>query len=863
MTRFPASALLLCCLPALALVGSACDSGGDDGMGPPPPSATVTFTTPAPTLSQGDTLTVVATASDGSSVIYSSADNAVATVTAAGKVLGVGAGTATITAAASGATATLVVTVQALTPSLSIGAITRNGQPVDPSQLSGAVVVEVSYEVGNAFDGEIVLFLDSLPVGRAPLNGGAGPALSAAGDALGGMAAFRNVTQGVQEVPISISSLNVEQLQGGGVSVTDLISNGPAVLGGQLQVNGGGVGTPASGTAVGIANQPAAYVHLRGLSTQGTNGETVFAPTALDGIYLPRGDGRTLRALDIDIESIEVVRGPQGTLRYGSQASGGVVNVTLDSSRSWTQGGNAVGGIASQRRITGVTAFYTDNTSQSVQLINGLPGLQAPLQGTDAYWDLAGAEHIAYGTQVLPSQTFYVRSGIDFEGYAEASGFGWTGSSPTIQDIGWESSLQCDWRMGPTLSALVPVANSDALTEGQAQFARIDCSGALNTTQIAVGNRWYGDFTPPTGQLLVGANYLKDLDINPTGKSLAFTGTDNLSGFDDLSLSLALRYTTSSGTSFLAGSDDGQGGANLDHVSLTTSGRYGSLGSDAGYYSLDWSYADKGGTLSPRYSLKYTWDLDFPTASIGQTPSSGTAGQELEFTWSLSDAFDLRSSRAWLRYDAQTAIGSLPEVVGQPYDNQWTTQVSGSWKAPLIGSYRTMTNGVGPSGTSLRPEAIYAGGFDAGGNSTYAWEDVSGRYTTVGMEVWKMNAYDWLSLNVGAFTIQAENDTRTVEVEARTAGTPIATVAQLYARQPSAPGDMRWVMFPVSDMVPITVQDNGGWYQEFANPVLDTGKYPLDGTVGALELFAFLFDKDYNVLGSTPKQFTVAPGGGN
>ena len=109
-------------------------------------------------------------------------------------------------------------------------------------------------------------------------------------------------------------------------------------------------------------------VTLRGV---GTNVDSaVVQPTVamyVDGIYLPRADMATMRAVDLD--RVEVLRGPQGTL-YGRNATGGAIN--LISSPPSDVFGAGVTATAGSRSAYGANAYLTGPLA---------PGLNVRLSG--------------------------------------------------------------------------------------------------------------------------------------------------------------------------------------------------------------------------------------------------------------------------------------------------------------------------------------------------------------------------------------------------------------------------------------------------------------------------------------------------
>jgi iron complex outermembrane recepter protein len=117
--------------------------------------------------------------------------------------------------------------------------------------------------------------------------------------------------QNLQEVPIAVSAFSAAELENRGVTETlDLIQYVPNLFG-------------SNNTGLGSAN---AY-YLRGLG----NTETIatFDPpvgTYIDDVYISRQNANNFGFFDV--ERVEVLRGPQGTL-FGRNTTGGAVNVIL------------------------------------------------------------------------------------------------------------------------------------------------------------------------------------------------------------------------------------------------------------------------------------------------------------------------------------------------------------------------------------------------------------------------------------------------------------------------------------------------------------------------------------------------------
>ena len=117
--------------------------------------------------------------------------------------------------------------------------------------------------------------------------------------------------ESVQDVPIAISAFNQEELETRGVSsALEVAQFVPNLVG-------------LNNTGLGTAN---AY-YLRGIGN--TESIATFDPpigTYVDDIYLSRQNANNLSFFDV--ERVEVLRGPQGTL-FGRNTTGGAVNVFL------------------------------------------------------------------------------------------------------------------------------------------------------------------------------------------------------------------------------------------------------------------------------------------------------------------------------------------------------------------------------------------------------------------------------------------------------------------------------------------------------------------------------------------------------
>ncbi len=123
----------------------------------------------------------------------------------------------------------------------------------------------------------------------------------------------------LEDTPVSVTALNEDLLREAGVTRLDEIRE----LVPNLTIR-----TARSGQDT--------IVQIRGIGT--ATGEVVFDPGVgiyVDGVFLPRSLGGLIDVLDV--EQIEVLRGPQGTL-FGKNTVGGAINVTTIKPREEFEG---------------------------------------------------------------------------------------------------------------------------------------------------------------------------------------------------------------------------------------------------------------------------------------------------------------------------------------------------------------------------------------------------------------------------------------------------------------------------------------------------------------------------------------------
>ena len=152
-----------------------------------------------------------------------------------------------------------------------------------------------------------------LPLAVACMTIGATPlALDAAEQRASGLieevvVTARKRAESIQETPVAVTAITGDSLREQGILAAEELSKSVP----SLQIN----------------NSTSPQIFIRGIGQRAPFAR--FDPSVsvyLDGIFIPRPDGQLLDTIDVD--SVQVLRGPQGTL-FGKNNTGGALVFTL------------------------------------------------------------------------------------------------------------------------------------------------------------------------------------------------------------------------------------------------------------------------------------------------------------------------------------------------------------------------------------------------------------------------------------------------------------------------------------------------------------------------------------------------------
>ena len=115
-------------------------------------------------------------------------------------------------------------------------------------------------------------------------------------------------SESLQEVPIAVTAMNQREIEQAGI----------------VNIEGIALRTPGFSMGAYSAAQPLLFIRGIGSNERGAGGGETSVAMFVDNVYMNRASGQGTEMFDL--ESIEVLRGPQGTL-WGKNATAGVINV--------------------------------------------------------------------------------------------------------------------------------------------------------------------------------------------------------------------------------------------------------------------------------------------------------------------------------------------------------------------------------------------------------------------------------------------------------------------------------------------------------------------------------------------------------
>ena len=207
----------------------------------------------------------------------------------------------------------------------------------------------------------------------------------------------------LQDAPLAVSAFSGSQLDRQGVNDAIGLNNIVPNL---------NVATEGARDAV--------FINIRGISqTERRNAADPTTAFYVDGAYVPRMSG--INAYFYDVERIEVLRGPQGTL-YGRNSTSGVVNVITNKPDTEAVGGNidvTLGNYNWAQFRGALNIPFSDTVAARFAFIrNSRDGYRdnAPAEDGDDADDLGVRGHLAWNigedTDLLLSADYYQRKGV-------------------------------------------------------------------------------------------------------------------------------------------------------------------------------------------------------------------------------------------------------------------------------------------------------------------------------------------------------------------------------------------------------------------------------------------------------------------
>ena len=428
----------------------------------------------------------------------------------------------------------------------------------------------------------------------------------------------------LQDTPLSIVAMTPETVEAKGIEDLEDLSHFTP----NLSI------TPSRGGG----NNSAQFV-IRGIGGGGgTTGERGVG-LYIDGIYMPRTSGAVLRVLDID--RIEILRGPQGTL-FGRNSTGGAIRIFSKQPTDHAEG-----------YIRGTLG--TLDRHDLVAMVNLPVGEGLAIRAQGAYLDQGG--FVSRGTEMLGAQRDIIgRLQARYEG---GSGFHATlGFLYSNSEANGTPNVMTEFDMRPGIEGYVQGNYGDWINDafkaaGQAPLAPYNdpriVKNDFTTTDICLMDDFNPDYDPACNQNLVSDYWQADLNI----------GVD---------LSDTVRVSSVSGYAQLrhSGTSDYQG------LGMETRGE--NVSSDVFYQELQLNAALFGEALDVVTGANYFHEKSFaPNHLVTRrgtsaypanpgTPPDGDAGLFRladTFTEQRSDSYGLFLSATWHVTDRLNVTGGL------------------------------------------------------------------------------------------------------------------------------------------------------------------------------------------------------------
>ena len=296
-------------------------------------------------------------------------------------------------------------------------------------------------------------------------------------------------SQNALDVPISLAAFGPEALENMGINSTQDLTT--AVPGLNFSVQG-------------LFAQPV----IRGISTQGSTGTDSSVAMYIDGVYMPTPAGALFELSDV--EGIEVLKGPQGTL-YGRNASGGAILVKSRSPSFDPNGELAVGyGRFDERKLSTFVTGPVGGDSMAASFAGYYRARDAYIDDLLRGGKVAEIESYAYRAKLLAQVSDNARFTL--------SGYRTLTDDPT--------AYAGNAKDGNSLSRLVapdlPVATEPhTSTADLYPYLVVESTGFSLNGEIDLG---WGNLTTTTGFTNVDNDIAQDADQGPA-PALGITGT--------------------------------------------------------------------------------------------------------------------------------------------------------------------------------------------------------------------------------------------------------------------------------------------------------------------------------------------------